>query len=190
MTPQEQHDLEKLLADVAGVAVYLEGSWYYHGYIYCNGQPEPSDIRWEPLTDANQMERVEMVLIEDGFSIDYHKGTHSEEHHYNLYTPENSKNLKGWRGKNKNKKIALALAIKAMKETQQLSSLDDALVAFKDFLYVEYKEPLSLPHFDRDHQYFVGDRGDDWHRNVIDMWEGFWAGWQAREQSLRNEQKK
>jgi len=69
MNADEQRALEKLLADVAGVSVYEEGSWYYHGTVYYNNRQEPSDICWKPLSDANQMELIQDALICDGFAI-------------------------------------------------------------------------------------------------------------------------
>jgi len=113
MTPQEQHDLEKLLADVANVEVHEVPRSFFelepnqHCMVW---HDEAGDV-WEPFVDANQMELVYEQLRESGHEYTIGYTQRAGYHWVELRTPED---VCCWQSDPK-KSVAIALAVKEMR---------------------------------------------------------------------------
>lgn len=59
--------------------------------------------------------------------------------------------------------------------------IDTMLTAFRNWV-----GPLPdgevYPQFDKEHEYFLIRKGDTFHEELSDNWDGFRAGWVAREE--------
>ena len=70
-----------------------------------------------------------------------------------------------------------------MTETERHQfNLDTALEAFKAYVKHEYEGYPPLPSFDRGYEYFISKKHNEWEELITELWDGFWAGWQARDQ--------
>jgi hypothetical protein len=58
--------------------------------------------------------------------------------------------------------------------------IDTIREAFGKFISWNYAD-LEVPAFDRENQYFLIRKGNPDHEIISDAWDGFYAGWIARE---------